>query len=191
MAFFEERFPERISLGAVGGPAWNTSVARVGNGRRVANRNMEYPLHKYDASQAVKTEADFEEVRAFFYVVAGRFDAFRFKDWTDYEVAAGQGVIVTLPSGARQLARRYTFGARNFDRLICKPVPGTVAITGGGTLDYTTGLIAGGTPTAWTGEFDVPCAFSEDLMRTQIVNKRPDGQLLLGWDSIGIDEEPQ
>lgn len=189
MAFFEDRFPECVSYGASGGPVWSTTVTTTQSGKRFANRNFVYPKHEYDASQGVKTKEDFENVRAFFYNVFGQFDGFRYKDWSDFEVTAGQGVIITLTGGAKQLGRRYAFGARTFDRPISKPVNGTVTITGGGTLDYTTGLITGGAPTSWVGEFDVPVAFGTDLLSAEIVSRNSSG-LLFSWASIPLKEIP-
>lgn len=188
MAFFEDRFPTCISFNAAGGPLWSTSLSTTNAGFRNANRNFQYPLHQYEAAQGVRTEEDFESVRAFFYNVFGQYDGFRYKDWSDYKVASGQGVILTVAGGGKQLGRRYSFGSRNFDRPISKPVSGTVTISGGGTLDYTSGLITGGTPTAWVGQFDVPVAFTSDLLQAEIVNKRGDDQFFLSWQSIGLRE---
>lgn len=187
--FFEDQFPTCISFGARGGPMFSTAITRTASGRRSANRNFEYPLHDYEASYGVKKQSDFEEVRAFFYNVFGQFDGFRYKDWADFTATSGQGVIVTV-DGAAHLAKRYAFGSRTFDRLISKPVNGTVTITGGGTLDYTTGVITGGSPTAWTGEFDVPCAFMTDLLTAEIINKQgsDEGEFILSWASIPIRE---
>ena len=103
-------------------------------------------------------------------------------------MADGQGAIITLDDDSKQLARAYTYGARTFIRPISKPVPGTVTITGGGTLDYTTGLIDGGTPTSWVGEFDVPVEFAEDLMDVEVVNRSGTKGLFLSWASLQLQE---
>jgi len=187
MAFFEERFPDCLSFGAIGGPSFSTSVAWTTNGYRTSNRKFLYPLHEYEVAQNVKTEEDFETVRSFFLNVYGQFDGFRFKDWADYKVVGTQGIIIDV-SGVKHLGRRYSFGARSFDRLISKPVVGTVTITGGGTLDYTTGIITGGSPTSWVGEFDVPAVFTTDLLSAAIVNRSGDGQFFMSWSSVPIKE---
>lgn len=188
MSFFEERFPSCIKFGVTGGPRFSTSKATSQNGFTSKQRNWLYPLQSYQADNAIKNEADFEAVRAFFYNVYGGFDGFRFKDWSDYKVADGQGAIITLDDDSKQLARAYTYGARTFIRPISKPVPGTVTITGGGTLDYTTGLIDGGTPTSWVGEFDVPVEFAEDLMDVEVVNRSGTKGLFLSWASLQLQE---
>ena len=126
MSFFEERFPSCIKFGVTGGPRFSTSKATSQNGFTSKQRNWLYPLQSYQADNAIKNEADFEAVRAFFYNVYGGFDGFRFKDWSDYKVADGQCVIITHDDDSKQLARAYTYGARTFIRPITKPVPGTV-----------------------------------------------------------------
>ena len=188
MSFFEERFPSCIKFGVTGGPRFSTSKATSQNGFTSKQRNWLYLLQSYQADNAIKNEVDFEAVRAFFYNVYGGFDGFRFKDWSDYKVADGQGAIITLDDDSKQLARAYTYGARTFIRPISKPVPGTVTITGGGTLDYTTGLIDGGTPTSWVGEFDVPVEFAEDLMDVEVVNRSGTKGLFLSWASLQLQE---
>lgn len=188
MAFFEERFPECIRFGVTGGPRFSTTRTTAQNGFSAKQRNWQYPLQSYQAAQAVQSEADFEAVRAFFYNVYGGYDGFRFKDWSDYRVTAGKGVIITRDDGLKQLARAYTYGVRTFTRPISKPVAGTVVITGGGVLDYTTGIVTGGAPTAWVGEFDVPVEFAEDLMDVEIVNKSSSKGMFLSWASLQLTE---
>lgn len=189
MSFFEERFPACVRFGVSGGPRFSTSSAMAQNGFSAKQRNWLYPLQEWQAAAGVQKESDFKQVRAFFYNVYGAFDGFRFKDWSDYRVQAGEGVIITRPDGAKQLARAYTYGARTFLRPISKPVEGTVAITGGGTLDYTTGIVTDGAPTAWTGEFDVPVEFAEDLMDVEVVNKQgANGEFFLSWGSLRLRE---
>lgn len=191
MSFFEQRFPERIRFGVVGGPRFSTQRTTAQNGFSAKQRNWMYPLHQWQLADAIKKESDFEAVRAFFYNVFGSFDGFRFRDWSDYRASAsaGTGVIITRDDGAKQLARAYTFGARVFTRPISKPVPGTVVLVGGGDVDDTTGIVGGGTPTAWTGEFDVPVEFADDLMDVEVVNKHgASGEYFLSWASLQLRE---
>lgn len=189
MSFFEERFPACIRFGVSGGPRFSTTSATAQNGFSAKQRNWQYPLQEWQAAAGVQKESDFKQVRAFFYNVYGAFDGFRFKDWSDYRVGPGEGVIITRPDGAKQLAKAYAYGVRTFTRPISKPVQGTVTITGGGTLDYTTGIVTGGTPTAWVGEFDVPVEFADDLMDVEVVNKQgQNGEFFLSWSSLRLRE---
>lgn len=198
MSFFEDRLPECFSFGARGGPVFSTEVVKTQGGQRYANKNWTMPIHRYDVSEAIKTEEDFETIRAFFYNVSGQYDGFRFKDWADYRATAQP---LSLISGSiYQLNRAYVRGSRTFTRKITKPVDSiTVYRTRSGatsaispTISYTTGQVtvsghAGGDTYSWTGEFDVPVAFSSDMLEAVIENKN-DGAFLIRWPSIQVEE---
>jgi uncharacterized protein (TIGR02217 family) len=163
------------------------------------------PLHRYNVGHAVKTNDDFEIVRAFFYTVAGSFDGFRFKDWADFEATqANSRVSFSSPGSPTewQLQRKYTVGSRTFLRDITKPCASpapviyrtrtgvvTVATATVDTTDGTasiTGHQAGDTYT-WVGEFDVPVAFADDNMEAEIIDNGGD-EYLVAWRSIVVEE---
>lgn len=204
MDFFEHRLDERISYGARGGPTWKTTRVRSTSGRQWTNREWDYPLHRYQVGQSVKTNADFETIRALFYVVAGGYEGFRFKDWADYEATQSNSRLV-LASGsptAWQLCRVYTVAGREFVRPIYKPCASptpqvyrtrsgvTTLITA--SVDTTSGLavfaghVAGDTYT-WVGEFDVPVNFADDELESEIVDDGGD-DFLVRWPSIVLEE---
>jgi uncharacterized protein (TIGR02217 family) len=201
MAFFEERFPDRIAAGGRGGPSWKTSKAVTSSGFRNTNKEWKSPLHLYNVAQGIKTEADFEQVRDFFMVVYGAYDGFRFKDYTDYQ-AGTRGVCTLITGSTYQFYKTYAFGVRSFSRKILKPVAGTIAIirtrasvptdiTGSSTIDTTNGQVTvtghvGGDTYTWTGEFDVPCAFADDLLEADVLGSVHN--MLLSWSSIRIEE---
>lgn len=207
MAFFEQQFDPRLSYGARGGPVWSTSVARSSSGRRAANRNWSAPLHRYNVSHAVKTNADFELVRAFFYVVSGAFDGFRFRDWADYEATRDNSALEFVSGTTWQLQRKYTVGSRTYLRDIQKPCAlptpvvwrlrsgswSTVTLAGSPfPLDTTNGRVGitghqAGDTYAWVGEFDVPVAFQSDEMEAEIVDSGP-GEYLVRWPQIVVEE---
>lgn len=200
MAFFEEQFDTRLSYGARGGPVWSTSVAKVQSGKRSANRNWSAPLHRYNVAHAVKTNDDFELVRAFFYVVSGQHDGFRFKDWSDYEATQANSFATLIAGSTYQLQRAYTVGARTFLRNIQKPRSGVQVrrfrsgawSNATATVDTTTGIatISGhssGDTYAWIGEFDVPVAFVADEMEAEIVDQGND-EFLVRWPQIVVEE---
>lgn len=202
MAFFEERFPDDIAQGATGGPRFKTTVTKVPSGKRNPNRDREAPLHYYNVAQAIKSRADFEAVRSFFWVVYGAFDGFRFKDFADYSCTAARGVCTLVSGSAYQLGKGYSYGSRSVTRKITKPVDGTVTITrtrsgtatditGASSLDLTTGIVTvtghtSGDVYTWAGEFDVPACFSDDAMDVRQLNS--DSNLVLDWGSIPIEE---
>jgi uncharacterized protein (TIGR02217 family) len=115
---------------------FKTDVVVVNSGYESRNRIWQYARIMADVSQNVKTLDDFETLQAFFNLAAGKANAFRVKDWTDYVVPLSRGVLGTgVGSGdpAYQLGKRYTTAAQNYDRPITRPVSGQVAVTRNGT----------------------------------------------------------
>lgn len=159
------RFPEEIGYGSGGGPVFYNSRAVSPNGQRKINIRRSQPLGTYTVSLASLTREQYEQVLSFFMTTFGGAVPFRFKDWNDYEVLEGWGVIKE-----GQLYKRYAVGPGvQFDRLIQKPVPGTVEfLDGSGIVDYATGKVTNCTATQWVGEFDVPCAFTNDTLSANL-----------------------
>lgn len=201
MSFFDERLDDCYSFGARGGPVFSTEVVKTAGGQRYVNKNWTLPLHRYDISQAIKREEDFEVIRAFFYNVSGQFDGFRFKDWADYK--ATNQPLTLISSATYQLTRVYVRGVRTYTRNITRPVSSIVVKrrSSGGTIttisptiDYATGHVtvsghSSGDTYTWTGEFDVPVAFTSDVLEAVIENKNPGvDQLLIRWPSIQLEE---
>lgn len=191
MSFLDIQFPPKISLNAIGGPEFLTDIVIVASGAELRNQNWSSERLRYEVSHAARREVDWRQLQAFFRIVAGRAYSFRFKDWTDYQCAAGSGSFVTSTYGSptgNQMVKAYSFGGNTYYRPITKPINGTINLTGGGTLDYSTGVVHGGTPTAWDGEFDVHVRFDTDAMKAETINKKDDGELLVGWQSIPVVE---
>ncbi len=192
MAFYEVRFPEKISLHATGGPSFLTNIVQVNSGAEFRDQVWSAGRAKYEVAHAARTEAKYKELLAFFRSMRGRLHGFRFKDWSDYRVLTGEGVFVMLTSTTFQLYKRYTFGSQTYDRKITKPVSGKVTVTGGTTptVNTVTGVVtvASGTPTSWVGEFDVPVRFDVDDLDGQIVDKHRDGTFIMAWESIPLVE---
>jgi uncharacterized protein (TIGR02217 family) len=200
MAFFEAQFPPDISRDMEGGPRFLTSKAYMAGGQRITNRMAAYPLHDFSLSQPPRTGALFEQLRAFFWVVGGDADAFRFKDWSDYIATQANTSATLITPGVYQLNRIYIFGARTFTRPIYKPVTGALVfrtravvvtdITGTTAVDNATGQItvtghtAGDTYT-WAGQFDIPAAFKDPGAMFRVLGGQ---QMLTEWSGIGIEE---
>lgn len=189
------RFPEAVSLGFSGGPGFSTDVVGVNSGREYRNQNWSMARRKYEASHAARLPKHYRPLQAMFHIAAGRANGFRLKDWLDYrdDDAGGTGVLAVIDSNdmTYQLYKRYTFGSNTHNRIIQKPVSGTIVITGGtvDSIDYTTGIVTmtGGIPTSWTGEFDVPCRFDTDEMKADAIDKQGE-DLIVGWSDIPIIE---
>jgi uncharacterized protein (TIGR02217 family) len=172
MAFIDTRFPDDISYGASGGPGFETDVITVSSGFEQRNSTWADSRCTYDVSHGVKKQPQLDALIAFFRAMKGRAHGFRFKDWSDFKVVSGQGIFVPLSATTFQMYRRYTTVSINDDRKITKPVEGTIIVTDGvdPVIDHTTGVVTvtSGTPSAWTGEFDVPCRFDVDQMKISL-----------------------
>lgn len=195
MAFLETpRFPERIAMEARGGPTYSTDVIVVNSGWEQRNQVWSQARLMWDVGQVVKPEDEYAPLQAFFRNVKGRTHGFRFKDWTDYQVTAAEGFWNTIDSTHFQMVKRYTTGALTENRIITKPISGTVATSGtsvtGLSIDYATGIatVSTGTLTGWSGEFDVPVRFDTDQMSGRVVDRNRATGLLIQWDSIPLVE---
>lgn len=202
MAFYESpRFPERIAYGAQGGPEWSTSVVVTISGREHRLSSWMYPRHRWDVSQGIKTQADFETLRAHFLSVRGRLHGWRFKDWADYQCPIAAGVVSGITGTTFQLVKRYTSGAQTMDRKIVKPLAAGFVLKDSGTtltlttdyaIDTTTGIVTTTTTRTaanltWSGEFDLPMRYDTDRLEGRIVARNASG-LLHEWASIPIVE---
>lgn len=188
------RFPPKISFGAVGGPRFKTSIAVMASGAESRTQDWELERGEWTVSHSARLPVDWEPLLAFFRVVAGMANTFRFKDWTDYQCAVGQGFFATTLIGGSpsllQMVKRYTFptisgGTVTYDRYISKPINGTITTNAAG-LNYATGTATSGT--TWSGEFDCWARLNNDPMRAQTIDRNPQEGLIIGWEGIEIVE---
>lgn len=169
MSFAEVQFPTDISYGATGGPMFLTDVVATISGHEQRNSKWSQARARYNVASGVKTEAQWQSLIAFFRARRGKAVGFRFKDWSDYH--AINQPLQSLGDNEYQMVKRYVSGAVVSERIITKPVAGTVKFyrnsllqVSGWSMDTATGIIA----TALTGtltvdyEFDVPVRFDTD-----------------------------
>ena len=187
--FIDIRFPPRISLGAEGGDEFSTDIIVVESGFETRNQNWQKALRRYEVAHAARREEDWRQLRAFFLAVRGRACSFRFKDWTDYICEVGEGDFIDADGSpsSKQMVKTYTFQGQTYQKVVTKPISGKVTVVGGGTVDYSTGIVEGA-PSSWYGEFDLHCRFDTDRMVSLTIDKANDGELLVGWQSIPIVE---
>lgn len=187
MAFIETQFPTDISSGASGGAGFQTDVIVVNSGFEQRNANWADARCAFDVSHGVKTQEQLNALISFFRVMKGKANSFRFKDWTDFIVTTSEGIFATIDATHFQMYKLYTTSGNAHERKITKPVSGTVTVTGGTaiSINYTTGIVtvSSGTPTAWAGEFDVPCRFDTDQMKATI-----DQYSIYSWGNIPVVE---
>ena len=169
MSFVEVQFPTDISYGATGGPMFLTDVVTTVSGHEQRNSKWSQARARYNVASGVKTEAQWQSLIAFFRARRGKAVGFRFKDWSDYQ--AINQPLQSLGDDEYQTVKRYVSGAVVAERIITKPVVGTVKLyrnsllqVSGWSVDTATGIIT----TALTGtltvdyEFDVPVRFDTD-----------------------------
>lgn len=186
--FLDIRFPPKISLGAEGGAEFLTDIVVTASGFETRNQNWTQQRMRFDVAHAARREGQWRELQAFFLVATGRAHSFRFKDWTDYVCASGDGIFQPTDTGSptgQQMYKRYTFGGQTYLRKITKPVTSKITTDAVG-LDYTTGVATSGT--YWYGEFDLHARFDTDAMRSDTITRTADGELLVGWQAIPIIE---
>lgn len=177
MSFVETQFPADISYGSSGGPVYSTSVIVLASGHEQRNVNWVQARARYNVAHGVKTQAQLDQLVAFFRARKGRAHGFRFKDWADYKVT-GQSIGTGNASATQfQLVKTYTSGSVTETRTVAKPVAGTVKLylngveqTSGVSVNAATGVVtftsAPGAGVAVTAnfEFDVPVRFDTDRL---------------------------
>lgn len=182
MAFIEDPpFPAALAYGATGGPEYSTTVVMEGSGQERRNRGWAQARCRYDVGSTHRTRDEITVLLDFFRAVAvGRQNGFRFRDFTDStfdnQVGLGDGVTTTF-----QLVKRYAYGVWQAERILTKPVPGTLTLWLDSVevlvydIDWTTGLVtlptppAAGVVLAAQGTFEVPVRFGSDRLPVQRV----------------------
>lgn len=133
-----------------------TQVASSANGTEQRNgKTGAHARRVFTLDTGTVNDATRSAVAVFFDARRGRSDSFRFKDPFDHTAE-----LAPIVSG--QLVKRYTAGGVSYDRPITKPINGTVIFSGGGTLNYETGVISGGAGGLWSGEFEIQARFGSD-----------------------------
>jgi len=160
MANYENvSFPElaiKANGAIVGGPAFDTRIVHTSNGWE--QRNGQSGIHARRAFRldtSTITDAVRVDVLTFFDARRGQTDSFRFLDPFDH-------TAVNEPVVSGQLVKRYTAGSVSYDRPIVKPKNGTISLSGGGTLNYETGIVSGGAGGTWSGQFEIQARFLTD-----------------------------
>jgi uncharacterized protein (TIGR02217 family) len=196
MSFVEVQFPTDISFGSTGGPAFSTDVVTTYGGHEQRNANWLEARGRWNVAHGAKTPAQIATLLAFFRARRGKAVGFRFKDWSDYAVVAGNIGTGNGSATTFQLRKQYSNGGVTINRTITKPVAGTLKIylngtlkTSGVTVDTTTGVVtlspapSSGVVITADVEFDVPARFDIDQMMLSL-----DTLNLSGWNDIPIVE---
>jgi uncharacterized protein (TIGR02217 family) len=187
-------FPVCPSYGFTKRSDYSVSIVERASGVRTVNRNWYYPLHTFTAVPIETNETEMSRVARFWHAIGGQSGQFRFRDYTDFRStdlpesaisAVDQPLFETEDANVWQLVKVYVDEEFLFQqqRVIQKPVNGTIVITDGVThksegadytIDYETGLVtfsgAVSSP-SWGGQFHVPVMF-ESVPEFMISNYR-------------------
>ena len=189
MSFHEIRFPTGIARGSTGGPQRLTEIVSLVSGHEERNSRWAQSRRHYNAGFGVRSIDDLHSVVAFFEARRARLHGFRWKDHADYKscppqqlvsatdqhLGAGDGIATVF-----QLVKAYEDGAAGYQRVIAKPVAGTVVVAldaviePGASVDPATGLVtlpaapAVGTAVTAGFEFDVPVRFDTDRLEINL-----------------------
>lgn len=195
--FAEVQFPPEISYGSKGGPMFSTDIVSTFSGHEQRNINWIDARARYDVASGIKTEAQWQELIAFFRARRGRAIGFRYKDWSDYKVV---NQLLCKGNGEQtqfQLTKIYNSGSYTYSRIINKPVNNNVcrlyidsiALEGGFNIDFTSGKITFDQPPRQDEEiiidfeFDVPVRFDTDQLDLSI-----DSFATGSWSNIPLIE---
>lgn len=139
MAFIEAEFPVPISLMAVGGPNYNTTVNSGFSGFEQRNQNWVESRGDWDVVFVAKPQAFYDQLQGFFHAVRGKANGFRLFWPADFSatgqfIANGDGVTTAF-----QLQKTYNFpiGQYAVVRPIQKPIMSTVVDYQGNPLANT------------------------------------------------------
>lgn len=183
MAFLEQRLDARIEQGASGGPSVpGRTKTYLPSGKLRQNFLASAPIHHFDVSHGMRSNADHQAVLDTFYVVMFTpYEGFRFRYWADYKLTALNSRCTLISGSTYQLQRVHSFGGVEVLRPIYKPTSGVVITrtrsgvtsTATATVDTTTGIatisghVSGDTYTP-AGEFDIPVTFTDDAWVSQL-----------------------
>ena len=205
MAFHEVRFPDNIARGARGGPRRRTQIVTLASGFEERNGSWARSRREYDVSYGIRRADDLQAVVAFFEARNGQLHGFRFRDWSDYR--SGQPSRAPYPTDQRlgvgdgvetrfRLRKRYGDAAAAYERIITRPVDGSVRValgeaeqTADWSVDPATGIVTFdtapgvGVEVRAGFEFDVPVRFDADALAVTL-----DIERLGSIDSITLVE---
>jgi len=190
--FSEALFPLEVSAWAVGGRGFKTTVIQTYGGDEFRNGAWAQPLGMWDVQDAFRSTNpnspyNIALLRNFLMAGMGQLYGFRFRDPQDYK-DEGAGVFIAIDATHFQCYKQYAITSLVFQQIIQKPVSPIVVTGGTGvSVDYTTGIVtvAGGTPTSWTGNFDIPCRFADDFPEIGLDNS---SGALWDWQNVKIQE---
>ncbi|MNZ27346.1 hypothetical protein D3C78_445620 [compost metagenome] len=170
--FIEHRLLDKVAYGTQAGLEYRTDVKALRNGAELRSRLWAQPLAKFTVIYRALLPTDREAVVRAFRAAGGRHLGFRMRDPLDYLATDEPLGVATGEEQTVQLTKLYPFGPVTEIAHIKKPVTVTLKANGvllpAGAIDLTTGLVTftadAGQVITWTGEFDKPVRFDDDVL---------------------------
>jgi uncharacterized protein (TIGR02217 family) len=192
--------PSDLALGFTGGPEFATEVEVLEGGHEFRNSTRDDARVLMQAGYTGKDLERTKRLLAFFRARRGMRYGFLVQDPLDGEASITEGVFDTAdgsPSGYQFVKRYADDDAYTQDRIIYKPMQGTISVKSGAfamvegahyIIEYSTGaLYTVGSPivvpTAWSGDFYTPVRFDRD--RPDFIVIEPD---VINWNNLGLVE---
>jgi uncharacterized protein (TIGR02217 family) len=176
MALFHDvKLPDSVEQGAQGGPEYLTSLIAMSSGFEQRNIDWQVARQAWDISYGIDDQTTFDVVRQFFYARRGKAYAFRFRDWSDYQLnlellGLGDGVKTDFQLTKTEEAA----GPLPYVRKLTRPTISTLVMSvngvitaswtdlGLGLIRFTVAPAAAAQVRAVYCEFDVPMRFDVD-----------------------------
>jgi uncharacterized protein (TIGR02217 family) len=147
MNYHDISLPKFIEVFVVGRFEFAASYVSTLSGREIIKLDREDAKQKYLIKNCRLSQAEFEQFNNFFRARRGRQFAFRFRDYSDYQVnkqliAKGDGRLLEC-----QLFKLYEDPITPYIRIIRKPVKDTIKLyindqeAEGAIINYNTGII--------------------------------------------------
>jgi len=191
MSFHEVRLPARLAFGSTGGVERRTEIVTLGSGFERRSTPWAMGRRRYLIGANLRSLADMAALTEFFEARRGRLFGFRFRDFADFRSCGPGGAVAATDQalgegdGARtvfRLVKRYGDGADAVDRVVAKPVEGTVRVAVDGVeladgafeSDAATGVVtldeapAAGVVVTAGFEFDTPVRFDADRIEVTL-----------------------
>jgi uncharacterized protein (TIGR02217 family) len=196
--FREVSLPDTLAYGAQGGALFSTTLPGSPSGFEAPQVNWAVKRGEWELGFLNRTDAETAELIAFFRAVGkGQLNGFRFRDFqagedtgTHEGLGYGDGATTTF-----QLVKWYEEQGFAYQRVIRKPIAGTVEVALNGTpttaftVDTTTGVVtldtapAAGVLVDASYLFEVPVRFNQDALELARV-----GPNAVSWNSVRLVE---
>lgn len=198
--FINVRMPEGIEKGVLGGSMFNTEVLPLDSGQEFRNENWSIARGQWDVGYGVRRVAEdpaanlditVSELTAFFHVMRGKVNSFRFKDHANFKIGDPldpdtdhQTIGIGDASNKTfQAFKQFTFTGTSevYNKPVTKLVTGTVSVylndvkqVSGFTVNHNTGAITFtvapgvGVDVAIAAEFDHHVRFDTDHLQINL-----------------------